>query len=208
MKEVVTAAPDLPHSSIGGPWALDAESTRAPTSSISAGCPKRPSTTGSDSPATLGINQIDFHGGTSFRFGDCRPNPKTYPDGFASLKAVIDRSTPPGSRPACTPTPSSSTSSCPWVTPVPDPRLGKDATFTLAGPLTADATAVPVVEPTEKMSTTTGFFVRNSVTLQIDDELITYSGISKEPPYAFTGCQRGALARRRPPMPPARRCII
>ncbi len=38
----------------------------------------------------------------------------------------------------------------------------------------------------------TGFQVRNSVTVQIDDELITYGGISKEPPYAFTGCQRGA----------------
>ena len=81
---------------------------------------------------------------------------------------------------------------CPWVTPVPDPRLAKDAQFTLASALTADATQVPVVESTENMSTTTGFFVRNSVTLQIDDELIIYSGISKERPYAFTQCQRGA----------------
>ena len=39
----------------------------------------------------LGINQIDFHGGNSFRFGDCRPNPETYPDGLASFKAVIDK---------------------------------------------------------------------------------------------------------------------
>jgi hypothetical protein len=85
---------------------------------------------------------------------------------------------------------------CPWVTPVPDPRLGKDARFTLAADLTAEATAVPVAESTASMSTVTGFFERNSVTLQIDDELITYTGIAKEAPYAFTGCTRGALGTR------------
>jgi hypothetical protein len=53
-------------------------------------------------------------------------------------------------------------------------------------------TTVPVDESTQAMSTTTGFFVRNSVTIQIDDELITYAGISKEAPYAFTECTRGA----------------
>ena len=46
------------------------------------------------------------------------------------------------------------------------------------------------------MSTIIGFFERNSVTLQIDDELITYTGVSKKPPYAFTGCKRGACGTR------------
>ena len=36
----------------------------------------------------LGFNQIDFHGGGSFRFGDCRPDPATYPKGFEDLKAA------------------------------------------------------------------------------------------------------------------------
>ncbi|HQH71943.1 MAG TPA: hypothetical protein PK360_07685, partial [bacterium] len=69
-------------------------------------------------------------------------------------------------------------------------------TFTLAADLTIDASAVPVIESTEKMSTITGFFVRNSVTLQIEDELIIYAGIGKEPPYAFTQCQRGAYGTK------------
>jgi hypothetical protein len=42
------------------------------------------------------------------------------------------------------------------------------------------------------MSTTTGFFVWNSVTLQIDDELIVYTQVKKDAPFAFTECQRGA----------------
>ena len=69
----------------------------------------------------------------------------------------------------------------------------EDASFTLARPLSADATVVPVVESIDKMSTTTGFFVRNSVTLQIDDELITYGGVARSDGPAFTACQRGVL---------------
>jgi hypothetical protein len=81
------------------------------------------------------------------------------------------------------------------VTPAPDPRLGKDATFTLAAPLGAKDTSVRVAESTEGMSAITGFFVRNSVTLQVDDELITYTGVCNEPP-GFAGCQRGAWGTR------------
>ena len=85
------------------------------------------------------------------------------------------------------------------MTPTPDARLAKDATFTLAEPLTAEASTVSVVEPTKAMSNITGFFVRNSVTLQIEDELIKYAGASKTPPYAFTDCKRGAYGTRATP---------
>lgn len=42
-----------------------------------------------------------------------------------------------------------------WVTPIPDPRLAKDAIFTLAAPLDAATAMVPVAETTEAMHTTT-----------------------------------------------------
>ena len=38
----------------------------------------------------LGAGQVDFHGGTSFRFGYFLPNPKTYPNGLSDLKATVD----------------------------------------------------------------------------------------------------------------------
>ena len=196
MQEAVSAAPELPHSAIGGPWALG-----------------RPINQGSylfnfgdmsvdkvddwiGVAKTLGFNQIDFHGGSSFRFGDCRPNPKTYPNGMADFKAVIDRLHAAGIKAGLHTYAFFIDKSCPWVTPLPDPRLASDATFTLAAPLDAKTAEVPVAESTEAMSTTTGFFVRNSVTLRIDDELITYKGISKEPPYVFTGCVRGACGTK------------
>ena len=196
MQEVVSAANELPHSAIGGPWALGPEINRGSYLFNFGNLSEETVDDWIRLAQTLGFNQIDFHGGNSFRFGDCRPNPQTYPNGFASLKAVIDRLHAAGIKAGLHTYAFFIDKACPWVTPAPDQRLAKDATFTLAQPLGADDTTVPVVESTQGMSAITGFFVRNSVTLQIDDELITYSGVAKEPPFAFTGCKRGANGTR------------
>ncbi len=192
MQEIVRSANDIPHSPIGGPWALDANINKGSYLFNFADLSEETVDRWIELAQNLGITQIDFHGGRSFRFGDCKPNPETYPNGRESLRKVVDRLHDAGISAGLHTYAFFIDKKCPWVTPVPDPRLAKDAQFTLASALTVDATQVPVVESTENMSTTTGFFVRNSVTLQIDDELIIYSGISKEPPYAFTQCQRGA----------------
>lgn len=202
LQEVVRAAPDLPHSPIGGPWALDGEHNNGSYLFNFGNLSEETVDDWIRVAQSLGINQIDFHGGGSFRFGDCRPNPQTYPRGLESMKAVIDKLHAAGILAGLHTYAMFMSKDCPWVTPVPDPRLGKDATFTLAAALDAEATTVPVEESTEKMSTVTGFFVRNSVTLQIDDELIVYRGLSKEPPYAFTDCQRGAYGTLAAPHAP------
>ena len=192
MQQVVTAADELPHSAIGGPWALDGPNNYGSYLFDFGDLTEQTVDRWIALARELGVTQIDFHGGRSFRFGDCRPDPVLYPHGAASMKAVIDKLHAAGIQAGLHTYAMFINKSCPYVTPVPDPRLGKDASFTLAADLAADAPAVPVVESTGQMSTVTGFFVRNSVTLQIDDELITYAGVSKEPPYAFTGCVRGA----------------
>ncbi len=192
MKEAVAAAEEIPRSNIGGPWALDGPINRGSYLFDFGQCTEKTVDDWIALVTDLGITQIDFHTGRSLRFGDCRPNPELFPNGRASVKAVLDKLEEAGIAAGLHTYAFFIAKDTPYVTPVPDPRLGKDATFTLAQALTVGADAVPVAESTETMSTTTGFFVRNSVTLQIDDELITYSGISKEPPYAFTGCTRGA----------------
>ena len=192
MKEVVTAAEDLPHSSIGGPWALDGPNNYGSYLFDFGNLTEQTVDAWIELAQDLGVTQIDFHGGRSFRFGDFRPAPDLYPRGVASMKAVLDKLHAAGIQAGLHTYAMFMDKKCPYVTPIPDPRLGKDATFTLAADLAAGATEVPVAESTAGMSTITGFFVRNSVTLQIDDELITYSGVSKEPPYAFIKCTRGA----------------
>ena len=196
MKEVVSAAPDLPHSRIGGPWALDSANNYGSYLFNSGDMSEDKVDEWIRLAQSLGITQIDFHGGRSFRFGDCEPNPKTYPRGRASFKAVIDKLHKAGILAGLHTYAFFMAKNCPWVTPVPDARLAKDATFTLAAPLEAGLNAVPVEESTAKMSAITGFAVRNSVTLQIDDELITYGDVSREPPYQFTKCKRGAWGTR------------
>ncbi len=198
MQEAVSAAPDLPHSPIGGPWALDAEINQGSYLFNFSDLSEEKADDWIKLARSLGLNQIDFHGGGSFRFGDCEPNPKTYPNGRASLKAVVDKLHAAGLKAGLHTYAFFIDKKCPWVTPVPDKRLAKDATFTLAEPLDANTNKVSVfvTEPTGDMSAITGFFVRNSVTLHVDDELITYSGVSQTAPYAFTNCQRGAWGTR------------
>ena len=194
MKDVVRAAPGLPQfdEPIGGPWAMDAPINRGSYLFDFGKLTEETADAWIALAQQFGINQIDFHTGTSLRFGDCRPNPDLFPRGRESVRAVIDKLHEAGIVAGLHTYASFVAKDTPWVTPVPDPRLGKDATFTLAEAISAEADAVPVLETTEAMSTITGFAVRNSVTVQIDDELITYTGIAKEPPYAFTGCTRGA----------------
>ena len=196
MKEVVTAADELPKSNIGGPFALDGEINRGSYLFDFGDLTEQTVDQWIPFVKSLGLNQIDFHTGTSLRFGDCAPNPKLFPNGRASVKAVTDKLHAAGISAGLHTYAFFIAKDTPYVTPVPDPRLGKDATFTLAEALPIDAATVPVTESTEKMSTVTGFFVRNSVTIQIDNELITYAEVSKQPPYAFAKCMRGALGTK------------
>jgi len=196
MQEVVKSSPDLPHSPVGGPWALDSPANRASYLFNFGNLTEQTADKWIELARNLGIPQIDFHGGGSFRFGDCRPNPDMYPNGRASFKAVIDKLHAAGIKAGLHTYAFFIDKSCPWVTPVPDPGLAKDATFSLAKSITEADADVPVMEDTKNMSAIAGFFVRNSVTVQVDDELIIYTGVSKEPPYAFTGCRRGAYGTK------------
>jgi hypothetical protein len=199
IKKVVADSPDLPRSPIGGAWAMDSPGNRGSYVFNFDGIAQDRVKEWIDLARALGIGQIDFHGGRSFRFGDCRPDPKVYPEGIRSMRAVNDRLHGAGILAGLHTYAFFIDKSCPWVTPIPDPRLATDAAFTLSRDIGPHEEEIEVVETTEAMSTTTGFFVRNSVTLRIEEELITYAGVSKDPPYSFTGCVRGACGTRKSP---------
>ncbi len=198
LQEVVKAAPELPQSPIGGPWALDAEINRG--SYLFAPISEKTADDWIKLALDLGINQIDFDGMS--RYGDAEPLPSLYPNGRAGLKAVVDKVHAAGLKAGLHSYSFFINKGCPWVSPVPDARLGKDVTFTLAGALDAAGQTVTVVEPNTNLSAVTGFFVRNSATLQVDDELIVYSEVSKNAPYTFAKCRRGACGTRAAPHAP------
>ncbi|MCC6142474.1 MAG: hypothetical protein IT368_01585 [Candidatus Hydrogenedentes bacterium] len=198
MKAVVAHAPELPHHldtsvpPIGGPWALDAPINRGSYLFDFGSITEETVDEWIALVKQLGLNQIDFHTGSSLRFGDLEPNPKLFPQGRASVKAVLDKLEAAGISAGLHTYAFFLAQDSRYVTPVPDPRLGKDATFTLATALAEEGDAVIVEESTADVSTDTGFFIRNSVTLQIDNELIIFSGVTKEAPFQFTGITRGA----------------
>jgi len=196
MQEVVTRAPDLPKSRLGGPWAWDAPAARGSYLFDFGNLNEETATNWIELVQSLGFTQIDFHGGRSFRFGDCRVNPEVFPRGREGFKAALDKLHAAGIFAGLHTYAFFIDKKTDWVTPVPDRRLASDKSFKLSEDLNTDSATVSVVEPTDAVSAITGFFIRNSVTLRVDDELIIYGGVTKVAPYAFTNCKRGAYGTR------------
>ncbi|MBI5095081.1 MAG: hypothetical protein HZB26_21930 [Candidatus Hydrogenedentes bacterium] len=193
MKEVAKSSDDIPRSLLGGPWALDAEIARG-SYLIDIGGQVGEDTVDSwiQLAKNLGIGQIDFHTGETMRFGDLVPNAKHYPHGLDGVKAVVDKLHAAGIQAGLHTYAFFMAKDSQWVSPKPDARLATGRVFTLAQDLSADASTTPLLESPEGLSAITGFQVRNSATIRIDDELITFGGVSAEPPFAFTSCKRGA----------------
>lgn len=143
---------------------------------------------------SLGFTQIDNHGGGSgfFRFGDMELNRAKWPQGWESQRRIVEKLHAAGIGSIFHTYAFFIDKQSKYVTPVPDPRLDAFRTFTLAEPLTADATEIVVNESTAEMKTVTGFFEQNSIVLHLGDELVTFGGASKAAPWKFTGVKRGA----------------
>ncbi|MBR4865048.1 MAG: hypothetical protein IKU11_00060, partial [Clostridia bacterium] len=137
----------------------------------------------------FGAKQLDFHGGHSFRFGDLTPNPGLYPRGKADFKRVIQRLHDAGIQAGLHTYAQFIDMDSSYVTPVPHPGLG-GYPFTLACDVDEISLTLPVLESTADISTKTGFFVRNSVYLMADGELMRFDGVGEK---EFCLAERGAL---------------
>ena len=130
------------------------------------------------------------------RLGRYEPDPNLYPHGVAGLKQVTDKLHAAGFKVGMHTLTGCIQVDDPWVTPVPDKRLAKDARFTLARAITADDTVIETLERPAGLET---FWSDMSTgnTLQIGDEIVAYTGLAEEPPFGFTGCVRGQWGTRR-----------
>jgi len=143
---------------------------------------------------SLGFTQIDNHGGGGFfRFGDMELNRKKWPEGWENYRRIVDKLHAAGIGSIFHTYAFFIDKQSKYVTPVPDPRLDAFRTFTLAEPISADATEVTVNESTAGMRTITGFFEHNSTVLHVGQELISFGAVSQQPPWRFSGLKRGAL---------------
>ena len=88
----------------------------------------------------------------------------------------------------------------PLVTPVPDRRFATDGQVTLAADITADEPFIPTVQsPADFPSDVAYGLERQGFDVRIDDEIISYRGLSTEPPFGLLRCIRGAHRTRKAP---------
>lgn len=190
MREVTSNyTEDIPWSSKGGAYAIDHPDIRCSYLLNSTGINESDIESWILTAKNFGASQIDFHGGSSFRFGDFKLNPKCFPDGRRSFANIIARLHQEGIQSGLHTYAQFIDPQSEYVTPIPHPQLGGHP-YTLSQSVDTICTSIPTLESTANVSTLTGFFVRNSVHLMIDQEIIKFNAVGKN---EFLSCERGAL---------------
>jgi hypothetical protein len=192
IRNVMEHAKDIPHSDKGGAWALMQKEGYGSYLMNFGTLTEESVGEWIEMCRNLGFNQIDNHGGDGFfKFGDFELNKEKWPDGWNSFKRINGRLHEAGISSIFHTYAFFIDKNSKYITPVPSEDLGYFTSFTLGEPLDTASSEIVVKESTANVSTTTGFFVRNSLSLRIGGELIVFSGVTKTPPYKFTGCRRG-----------------
>jgi hypothetical protein len=193
LQDTLASTSELPVCKVAGPWAREVPFNHGSYLFNFGSLTETNIADWIEMTRTLGFTQIDNHGGGAFfRFGDMELNRQKWPKGWETWRRIVARLHAAGIGSIFHTYAFFIDKNSKYVTPVPDPRLDAFRTFTLAEPLSADATEIAVNESTAGMTTVTGFFEHNSVVLHLGDELVTFGGASKEAPWRFTGVQRGA----------------
>ncbi len=122
-------------------------------------------------------------------------NTDRYPDGLEGLKRTLDQFKAAGFHVGLHFLAPSIYSPDSYLTPVPDPRLVKGATATLAADVSATDVFLPLKEfPTEFPDEDGGYTGAGTI-LQIGDELIKYTSKSQSP-VGFAECKRGHVGTK------------
>jgi hypothetical protein len=200
---LTTEAGDMPYSTVAGPWAQDIPYNHGSYLFNFGDLTEDTVDDWIKMAQSGGFNQIDNHGGNPafFKFGSFELNKEKFPRGWDTYKDIVAKLHRAGIGSIFHSYAFFIDKHSKYVTPVPSPYLDSFRTMTLAEPISEDAAEIRVNESTKGMNTITGFFVHNSVVLHIGDELITFEGVSSEPPYTFTGCKRGAFDTKATPHP-------
>ena len=128
--------------------------------------------------------------------GHYEVNRNNFPDGLEGLKRTVEKFKAAGFRVGLHFLGASIYPPDPYLTPVPDPRLVKDAFTTLSADVDAQADSLPTPSAPEAFPAEDGGYRGQGTVLQIGDELIRYGERSMEPPFGFVECRRGYLGTR------------
>lgn len=180
-------------SPLGGPFALDADANRY-SYLFAYGVSEANVDAWIDLARTACIPIIHLNGWYRTR-GHYEPRKDQFPRGLASLKAVVDTIHAAGQLAGMHTLTGCISPGDPFTSPVPDKRLAKDRVFTLAESVSEADGVVPLLESPSGLHTIWAYASRGNV-VQIGDELIQYTELQEEAPYALTKCKRGAFGTK------------
>ncbi|MBU2904092.1 hypothetical protein KO529_04790 [Arenibacter algicola] len=192
IRNVMSNAEDLPLSSKGGAWAKLSKENYGSYLMNFGTLTKETVPEWVQMCKDLGFNQIYNHGGQKFfKFGGFELDSIKWPGGWDNFKQINKQLHDEGISSIFHTYAFFIDKQSRYVTPVPREDLGYFNQFTLEEPINTKGTEITIKESTADITMTTGFAVRNSRTIRIGKELIEFSGVTKTPPYKFTGCKRG-----------------
>ena len=183
-----------PLSDVGGAWALGAEANRG--SYVFADLSLASVDDWIDVAERGGFEYVHLHGWWQW-LGHYPVSTNYFPRGLPDMKTAVDRIHAAGLKVGM-----HSLTACinpyadPWIRPVCSTNLVADATYTLAAPVAADATEISVNEEPVAKHDLVFTYSSNGNFLRLGNEIVQYSGIRRERPYAFTGCRRGFFGTR------------
>lgn len=187
----------LIHSQLGGPFALDAKENKLSYIFATVGEQNVDDWIAIAKMSGIGIIHLI---GWERSLGHYEPRKDLFPNGMLGLKKVVEKIHKAGLKAGLHTLTGCISPHDPYVTPIPDKRLAKRRTFTLAKEISEKDDVIYVEERPEDMDTIWAYASKGNV-LQIEDELVQYSGYSQEMPYRFWGCKRGAFGTKPSPHP-------
>lgn len=129
-----------------------------------------------------------YHPGPFKNWGHFELKENDFPNGWDGMKACVEKAEKEGVYVGLHTLSNFTTTNDPYVTPVPDPRLGRVGTSVLTEDIDAEQTEIPIESPDFFNQ-----FKNNHLHgVMIGEELVRYETVSENAPWKLLNCERGA----------------
>ncbi|HRZ47440.1 MAG TPA: hypothetical protein P5555_19860 [Candidatus Paceibacterota bacterium] len=193
MLRAMTTEASVPASKLGGAWALGAEANRG--SYLFADLSLASVDDWIELARRGGFTHIHLHGWWD-TLGHYGVNTNLFPNGLTDMKQAVARIHAAGLKAGIHTLTACIDPRDAWVTPEASPHLVATDSYTLARPMSPTDTAIFVNEKPAAHHDVVFTYMGNGNAIRIGKEIVQYSEVVFEPPYAFAKCQRGAFKTR------------
>ena len=183
----------VPISKLGGPWSLGAQTNRG--SYLFANLSLASVDDWIELARRGGFTHLHLHAWWK-TLGHYDVNESLYPKGLDDMKEAVARIHAAGLKAGIHTLTGCIDPRDAWVTPEASPHLIASRSYTLARSLTPTDTAIYVNEKPAADHDVIFSYMGNGNALRLGAEIVQYSQVVSQPPYAFSGCRRGAFQTR------------